>query len=316
MNRLLIENRMLTAFLLLAFITVYLLLNSVFPLVQSTSELNLGLFGSFTVPVFAKQIAGVAIIVLNGIGINFIFNHYNFHEKSTYLPALIYVVWMSFFDELHNPSSFILSHTLIILVLFQLFRLNQNEDGRKIVFNAGFFAGLTVCFHLPLVIFLPFLFIMVWSIRPFVLRESLLILTGFCVPLIYAGAAILIFNIPFQQNWQLNVQYLRIEELKLLVHFLFTLIFVIFSAFGIRGKLQKSSIRFRKYARILWLLLFGGICIGLIDVLLSRQVEFFSLIFIPISFFSFFAFIKKPLAAITTILFLILVIASFLKFFL
>lgn len=316
MNRLLTENRMLAAFLLLAFTAVYLLLNNTFPQVQPTPELNLGLFGSYTTSVFIKQIAGVVIVLLNGIGINFIFNHYNFHEKSTFLPALIYAVWMSFFDELYNPSSFILSHTLFILVLFQLFRLNQNEDGRKIVFNAGFFAGLAVCFHLPLIIFLPFLFVMVWSIRPFLLRESLLILTGFCVPLIYAGATMFIFSIPFQQNWELNTHYLWIEELKLLVYFLFTLIFIVLSAFGIRSKLQKTSIRFRKYARILWMLLFGGMCIGFIDVLLSRQVEYFSLIFIPISFFSFFAFIRKPLATITTILFLILVIASFLKFFL
>lgn len=316
MTHLFTENRGLTAFLLLAFTAVYLLLNSLFPQVELSTELNFGLFGSYSSTIFVKQIAGVIIVLFNAIGINFIFNHYNFHEKSTYLPALIYVVWMSFFEEMYNPTSFILSHTLLIIVLFQLFRLNQNEDGRKMVFNAGFFAGLAVCFHLPLVIILPFLFLMVWSIRPFVLRESLLLLTGFCIPLIYAGVAILLFKIPFQQNWELNTHYLWIEELKLLVYFSFTFIFIVLSSFGIRGKLQKSSIRFRKYARILWLLLFGGIIVGMIDLLLSQQVEFFSLIFIPISIFSFFAFTKKPLATITNILFLILVIASFLKFFL
>ena len=71
--------------------------------------------------------------------------------------------------------------------MIQLFRLYQNEDGRAAVFNAAFFAGISAVVHPPIIMILPFLFIMVWSIRPFVLRESLLLITGFGIPLIYGG---------------------------------------------------------------------------------------------------------------------------------
>lgn len=318
MLRLFTENRILSVFLLPIFIIVHTILNSYFSFFEVTNNIDLGLFGNHTLnSILPKQIIGGTLIFINSLGINYIFNHNNLFEKNTYLPSCIYIVWMSFFEGMYNPDGFIISHTACIVLFYQLFKLNQNEDGRRIVFNASFFAGIATCFHLPMVILLPFLFVMVWTIRPFVLRESLLIIAGFLTPLVYAGAYILIKKEPFiSLNWKLENDYYLFNQLNLLLITVVGLFYVVISVFGIRSKLQKSSIRFRKLVRILWLFFFLFICIGFVDFLITEQLKYFSLIFIILSFFSFFAFIKKPLSTLTNGLFILLIIGSFLKFFL
>lgn len=317
MIRLFAENRALTVFLLPIFTVGYVLLNAFFPYFELSNEIDFGLFGTYTVATpLVKQIGGGAIVFLNAVAINLVFNNQNFHEKTIYLPAFIYIVWMSFFEEMYNPGGFLLAHTFYILILFQLFRLNQNEDGRKLVFNAAFFAGVATCLHPTMVILLPFLFIMVWILRPFVFRESLLLITGFITPLLYAGVLMLYQHEAFQWNWKLNFVAIENQPFNLFVMASLILLFILFSAFGIRAKLQKSSIRLRKLTRILWVLLFLAGCIGVTDFLLAQQEESFGLLFVILPFFSVFSFVKKPLSVLANGLFIIIIICSLLKFFL
>lgn len=286
MIRLFTEHRALTVFLLPLFTASYLLLNHLFPYFDVTNELNFGLFGTYFIEdTLPKQFAGGILVFLNAVGINLIFNQHNLYEKTTYLPAFIYIVWMSFFKVMYNPDGFLLSHTALIIMLSQLFRLNQNEDGRKLAFNTAFFAGIATCLHPAMIISLPFLFIMIWIVRPFVFRESLLILAGFITPLLYAGTLILFQNGDFQQEWKLNIISLENEQIKILVTASFILLFTIISFFGIRNKLQKSSIRFRKLVRILWVVFFLSVCVGVLNFLLLQQKEYFSLVFVTLSFF-------------------------------
>lgn len=317
MIRLLIEDRAFTLFLLPLFTAIYVLLNVFFPEYNSSNEFDLGLFGTYLWnSSLTRQMIGGTVVFLNAIGINYIFNHYNFYEKTTYFPAFIYIVWMSFFEGMYNLDGFVISHIACILMILQLFKLNQNEDGRKIVFNAAFFAGLATCLHLTNVVILPFLFLMVWIARPFVLRESLLLLAGFITPLLYAGVLILFQNDSLQQDWELDTNNLWLDRAGIMIISTAALLFIILSVFGIRNKLQKSSIRFRKLTRILWMFFFMSLSIGLLDLLLLAQMDSFSLVFVVVPIFSFFSFLKKPLSVIASGLFFLVMICSFLKFFL
>lgn len=317
MIRLFTENRALAVFLLPIFVVGYILLNHFYPYFEITKELDFGLFGTYTIPdVLPKQIGGGFFIFFNAIGLNLIFNNQNFFEKTTYLPAFIYIVWMSFFNGMYNLDGLLLSHSVCIIMISQLFRLNQNEDGRKLVFNAAFLVGLATCFHLTMVILLPFLFFMVWVVRPFVLRESLLLLAGFMVPLLYAGVFILFQGQSVEQSWEIHLQFFSGEQLSIFFIASLIFLFIIISFWGIRNKLKKSSIRFRKLIRMLWIFLFLTLCVGILDVLLSQETESLSLLFVILPFFSFFSFVTKPLSYIANGLFFIVLIYSLLKFFL
>ena len=136
-----------------------------------------------------NSIAGVffasMVVLLNSFGLNLIVNRNNFHERNTYLVALIYVVFMSLFECFYFLNSTILLHSTIIFMIYQLFELNKREDGRKNIFNTFlFFAlGVTVC---PIYIFLlPMLLFSVTVIRQLSFKESLMAFSGFSIPFIY-----------------------------------------------------------------------------------------------------------------------------------
>lgn len=317
MIRLFTDNRVFTFLLLLAVTAVYTLLNFVFPQITTTNELNLGLWGTYTLQdTFPKQLAGGVLVFLNAVGINHVFNRHNLYEKNTHLPGFIYIVWMSFFEVTYNPNGFLVTHTAFILMINQLFKLNQNEDGRRTVFNLAIFTGIATTFHLTTVIILPFLFTMVWILRPFVFRESLLLLAGYITPLLYVGVLVLLNGDVVYQNWDFKVNYVWFERIDLLIYCSFALLYLLFGFIGMRAKLKQSSIRFRKLARLLWIFTFFAISVGAIDLLLVQRIEFFSLVVVSMAIFSFFSFSQKPLSNLINGLFIIVIIASFLKFFL
>jgi hypothetical protein len=96
---------------------------------------------------------------------------------------------------------------------------------------------------------------------------------------------------------------------------LFTLLFLL-SLVSISGKMQKSSIRLKKLVRILWLLVVLGILFGLADFIFFRQIERFSFLMIPLSFFLTFSFSNKTFGLMATVLFYLTLLYSLINFFL
>lgn len=310
------ENRVLTIVLLPLFILGYILLNTSVNEFSVTNDLDLGLFGAYSFDAIElKRIAGGIILLLNAFGINYIFNKHNFYDKTTYFPAFIYIVWMSFFGKTYNPDGFVLSHTAFILMLMQLMNFNQNEDGRKWVYNAAFFAGLATALSVTNGIVFLFLFLMIWTLRPFVVRESIIVVAGFITPLLYVLVLSLFDKSSLVENWTVNPISFMDQPYQFFVITSLIFFYILLGGLGIQYKLQKSSIRLRKLSRMLWVFFFLSLAIGTLELLVNQQVGHFSLLFIPLTFFSFFAFLIKPLVWYTTILFTVVIIGSVLNFF-
>lgn len=310
------EYSILTVFLVPLMVVGFVVLNLMFPYFEITSEVDLGLWGKLThVNPILKTSLGGFMILLNALLINFIFNTQKIYDKVIFFPGFIYIVWMSLFEVMYNPDGFLITHTLFLLLLNQIFQLNQNEDGRKYVFNSALFAGLATCFHPIFGVIIPFLFLMVWVLRPFVVRESMILLIGFTIPLMYAVTAMLIFNNWYVWDFKFDSYSFQHKSLDVIAVGVTSLVFFVISFIGVQAKLQKSSIRFRKLTRILWFLFFFALVIGIINMFLFQTLENFSLIFAILCFFSVFAFVKKPLSTFTEGLFLLIIIASLLKFF-
>lgn len=310
------DNRMLAVLLLPLIVAGYTALNIQFSYFTITADVDFGLFGVYQVEnTLYKSIAGALIVLVNAYLINFVFNHFNLHDKDTGLPGFIYTVWMSFFSGMYNPDGYLLAHTAIILMLFQLFRLNQNEDGRKIVYNAGLLAGIATSLHVTSVVVVPFVFFMVWTARPFVLRETILILAGIATPLCYAGVVMLLQNDTLPTDTRFNTTLSDMFESASLSVIVIAGLFTLLSFIGLQVKLKNTSIRLRKISRILWLFFFMTLTGGIMDLLIQNDWEFFSMVFVVLSMLYFYTFLKKPVSHFGNALFLGIMIASIAKFF-
>ena len=188
MVKLFLSNRSFVQFLLPLVVVIYIFLNQ-FTSYYTYSEIaNFGFWGNkVQLDTVSSQVLASLVIIGNAIFINAVFNWNQFLERNSFMPSLLYIVLMSSYHSFYQLDGLLISHAFLILSLYQLYFLRQNEDGRKTTFNAGFFAGLAATFHPPLIGILPFIFFMIWSIRPFVIREVLLCFLGFIVPLFYAG---------------------------------------------------------------------------------------------------------------------------------
>lgn len=126
---------------------------------------------------------------------------------------------------------------------------------------------------------------MVLIIRPFIFREFILLLVGFFVPLIYAYAYYW-FN-----NNEINMRLITVSTdfTKLRIDFLVTAFLFIFtvllSFLAVNKQSRKTSIRAKRLMRVLLVFSICCIALGSLGYIFFGQIERFSLLFIPLSFF-------------------------------
>jgi hypothetical protein len=316
MIRLFLENRVGVLLTLPFFIGLYIFLNSQFHYYQIVEETNLGFWSAaFSEPIWLNMTLGAILVLINAIGLNWIFNSHEFLDRNSYIISLLYVVTMSFYHSFYSVDGLLIAQTFVICMLSQFFQLKQNSDGRRNVFNGFFFAGLAATFHPFMIFTFPVLLVMILIIRPFVFREFFLAIGGFLIPLTYA----LVYQWYFDH--ELNFQILKnSSNFQLQTDFLITLIFfgilLALGTFSLRTRMQKSSIRLKKQIQIIWLLVFISLSFGVIDFIFFLQIERFSLLLIPLSILLTYSFLHKSYGIISSIVFYITIIYSVVKFFL
>lgn len=317
MVKLFLSNRSIVQFLLPLVIAIYVILNFTTNYYGYSETANFGFWGN-KIPVnpLSSQIIASIIILSNAIGINAIFNWNQFLERNSFMPSLLYVILLSSYHSFYQLDGLLVSHVFLIVTLYQLYFLRQNEDGRKMVFNASFFAGIAATFHPPLIGILPIIFFMIWCIRPFVFREILLSTIGFIVPLFYASFYLIYTGSSIDLTLiKTSTNYERLQ-FDFLVTFGIFICSLLLSLVSIQAHIKKSSLRLKKMTRMLWWLVIAGLIIGIIDLYFFKQIQRFSLIMIPFSFFLTFSFSHKTLSFVAIGLFYVTFCYSILKFFL
>jgi hypothetical protein len=281
-----IGNRPIVLLLLPVIIGIFVVLNLWSNYYEYSTFTNLGVWGDkFVLPSWLTLILGPSFVLINAIFLTNLFNKNSFIDRNTYITSLVYVAYFSFYHGFYQLDGLAISHTLLILTLFEIFKLQANEDGKKSIFNAGFFAGLAMTFHPALLILIPFLVVMILVIRPFIFREFILLLIGCFVPLIYAYVFYW-----FNDN-EINMRLIAISTdfKKLRIDFLVTailfIITVLLSLLAVNKQSQKTSIRAKRLMRVLLVFAICCILLGSLDYVFFGQIERFSLLFIPLSFF-------------------------------
>lgn len=319
MIRIFLGNQAYVLFLMPLFVVAYLFLNFNSSYFEITEEIDLGFWGSLSISKFVGNflpwISGV-FVLLNAYYINYFFNSNGFYERNSYIISLLYIILLSYYRSFYFMDGLLISHTFILAGFMQLYKMEYNNDGRKRAFNSGFFFGVAATFHPPLALVLPFLWLMITRIRPFIFRETLLATIGLLVPLIYAFSANLIFKNEINFNFIESTRRYTQKELIFLFSLILFVFLVLTSFFGIRNKALKSSIRFRKNTNILYLFLLCGLCLGTLDWIFFQQYEWFCFVVIPIALFLPFSYLNVRFKFISHVLFYITLLFSVIKFFL
>ncbi len=278
----------------------------------------LGLWGKINVSEYniLNFLIPVSIISFCAIELNRLFNKEEFFEKNNHLPSLIFVVFSSFFSPLYFVNRSLFSLLFLLLTLRQLFRLRQKEDARAISFNTGFLFGMT-CTFTPLMTFaVPLIITTLLIVRPFVVREFLLLLLGFITPWIYLLSFVYVFQVDLS-SLLYEVLYTDYEILTyVLITVSFGLLFFILSVAKMMKRVSSSSIRFRKIIRQLIVFSLILFLVAFTDSFIFLNKNSIFLLVIPLSLTSIYVFTDKGWRRIVaSILFYTFFLISVSKFF-
>lgn len=315
MVKLFLGNRSSALLLLPILVAMYSLVNFFHPYHAPILHSGFGFYGEWiTEESLASRILAPFLILLNAALINAIFNRNGFMEKNNYLPALLYVVGKSYFHSFYFFNAVGVAETLLVLAFLHVFRLDQNLDGRKSVFNAAFFIGLAASIYPMLFLFVPALFFIIWVLRPFIFRESALTAVGFLIPLLYAGSFSTWFGVPIRGETLMGATgEWKFPDLYVIGGGIALLLFA--GAGVIRQKLGQSSIRLKKLFRILFWTLFFFVLLGALEILLLKRIDTLSFVVGWTVFLITYSFGVKNLRQFPTIIFYLILIFSVGKFF-
>jgi len=315
MIRLFFENNILVLFSLPFIIGIYFLLNFQTGYYLQSLTPDFGLWSIFFVgnSIILKFLSFI-IININALFLNRIFNKNEFLERNSYVVALLYVVTMSFYNSFYTLDGLLLAHLFIILMFLQFLQIKQNIDARNLVFNGCFFAGIAATFHPPIIFGLPFFISMILIAKPFILREFLIGIISFLIPLAYG------FIFLWLENDSQSFSFFSQSKLvKLHIDFVITLIIIgillSLSIFSLSARLQKSSLRLKKQIRIIWIFILLSIILGSINFFYFLQIEDFSLLMIPLSILLSYSFLNRDNGIVAAIVFYLTIFYSVIKFF-
>lgn len=283
---------------------------------EAGDQIDLGLWG---VHHFDQSITGMILAPLmvgfSGVLINLMFNRNAFFDRNTFLPVLLYCTASAYFPHFYFLNGFGIAQFLIVLSMFNLFRLNQNEDARKVMFNASLFWSLASTFFPPLLLVIPFLYGVMWIFRPFIFKESAALSMGALVPYIYLVAYYVLTKQNYMEvSWTTSSR--SVGQVTVIALSSGSLLFVSLSLRTVLKNLTQGSIRLRKILSMSMWLTLAFIAIIALDFFMFKHTGSAALLLPPLMFMIPYGFGQKKLRQETAVLYYIFFLASVSNFFL
>ena len=234
-------------------------------------------------PVWGFLIAQICLLV-QAIWFNYLFHKADYHESNTMIPAAYFALVTSVVPAFNYFNLYHILGFLLLLLFMILLQINSKESAKAESYNAGFLTGILVLLMPELILFIPFLLLMLYVLKPIRFNEYILLLMGILTPLYLAVGINYLFGIPQQTNlyWKELFHPFYIERDYLsLVLLILTGAYLLFSFISMRGILFSVGFKRRKNVNMLVFFL-----LGMATVILgsgSLGVSILALLWIPVS---------------------------------
>ncbi|MCW3463232.1 hypothetical protein [Chitinophaga nivalis] len=137
-------------------------------------------------PLFFTALA-VLLLLLQSLLFTKIINHHRLFARSTYLPAMCYLLFTSMLQSWNTFSPALLVNMIMLWVFSSITELYTRTSARDVVFNIGFALGVCGLIYFPAIIFCLLLLVSMLIMRAFRLAEWIIALLGLVCPLYLMG---------------------------------------------------------------------------------------------------------------------------------
>lgn len=150
-----------------------------FPFVELFSRLLIPVSYQTIIPPIFNLLLASALVFVQAMLINYLINHNNLFGRSTFLPALMYIVVTGLFTPFLMLSPPLLCNFLVIWLLHKVFSFYKGDEVKSVSYDAGMIVAVGTMTYLPFI----YMFIAIWIaliiFRPFNWREWVASIIGF-----------------------------------------------------------------------------------------------------------------------------------------
>lgn len=243
--------------------------------------------------------------------LNFIVNENAVLSKPSFLPALLYIVFMSCDTDLLTIYPLLFSNLFTLLAVHRLVSSYRLDKAFAHVFDTGALLSLATLFYFPGVALFALLPVGLVLFRPFIWREWVIALIGIIVPYTFVFTYYL-WNDMLAELWQITVIYPQPKFVTFRAsdgfYVTLTICVVVLALSVLRlfsGFLEATQKNKKGIILLLWLSLFS-----LLSVFFSPQINLrhFMILAIPAAVFSANYFLRVKSGRWGEFLFLLLLI--------
>jgi hypothetical protein len=199
---------------------------------------------------------------------NRIFNVQRMLGNPNYLPAMAYMLITSLFREWNQFSAPLLVNSFLIVVFYRLVNIQNVQKAGAAIFNVGLIMGIITLLYQPAVIFILLMWLALFIMRAFKVREWLINLLGITMPYYFL---ILILYLTDQWEWKKLQPELSFglpampPTIQLTVSLILLILPFIIGGFLVNANLNKMFIQVRKGWSLLLLFLIISTVIILVN---------------------------------------------------
>jgi hypothetical protein len=200
--------------------------------------------------------------------LNRICNSQKILPKQNYLPAMAYVLMTSLLKEWNYFSAPLLINSMLIWIYYRMILLYNSNKAATGIFNIGVMMGLVTLFYKPAIVFVLLIWLALFIMRPFIIREWLIGLLGLTTPYYFLVILLYLTN---NWSWQKVIPSIRFSlpamPASVFITVSIALVVIPFIAGGIyvQNNLNKMLIQVRKNWSLLLLFLIVSTLIILIN---------------------------------------------------
>jgi hypothetical protein len=218
-------------------------------------------------PVFYSLLAFIILFTQASL-FNRICNSQKMLAKPTYLPAMSYILITSLVPEWSYFSAPLIINSLLIWIYYWMVLLYNSNRPAASIFNIGVVMGVITLLYQPAVLFILLIWLALFIMRPFVIREWLIGILGVTTPYYFLAIILYLSN---QWNWKKVVPAISFSLPAMPTSIFFTISIVllvlafIIGGFYVQNNLNKMLIQVRKNWSLLLLFLIVSAFIVLVN---------------------------------------------------
>lgn len=138
------------------------------------------------IELWTLQLADIFLVYLEAVILNFLLAGSSIIERSSFVPAFIFIIISSLFGEWVIVHLETVATLFLFFSLYNLFALSGKEIGKDNIFYTSLYLSIGSFFYFPVALFLPVI-LFTLLLRRYSFFDFLLTIIGFLVPYFFLG---------------------------------------------------------------------------------------------------------------------------------